>query len=188
MQTVYPPEPEVDNRVSQNPQFKHTAKEMWAEYKEYKSTKAESLIEVIRKWRKYTEFRAASKAMKQTAKKINREKLQSVADELQTAATKGDQRKVWMSARKLAPWKPFARTHMRSESGEILTPKEQLAELIQHSSNKFCQGADYSPTHCITEPILVKAQDLVWAGARKIAIPQRGAENIGPSRSVETVP
>ncbi|CAE7213616.1 TRPT1, partial [Symbiodinium natans] len=80
MQTVYPPEPEVDNRVSQNPQFKHTAKEMWAKYKEWKSTKANSLIETLRKWKKYTEFRVASKAMKQTAKKIKREKLQAVAE------------------------------------------------------------------------------------------------------------
>ena len=163
MQTVYPPEPEVDNRVSQNPQFKRTAKEMWAKYKEWKSTKADSLIAILRKWKKYTEFRVASKAMKQTAKKIKREKLQAVAEDLQVAAAKGDQRKVWMSARKLAPWKPFARTHIRSEKGEILTPKEQLAELIKHSSNKFCQGEDYSPNHRVTEPILVQAKDLVWA-------------------------
>ncbi|CAE7288038.1 TRPT1, partial [Symbiodinium natans] len=101
MQTVYPPEPAVDNRVSQNPQFKHTAKEMWAKYREWKSTKANSLIETLRKWKKYTEFRVASKAMKQTAKKIKREKLQAVAEDLQAAAAKGDQRKVWMSARKL---------------------------------------------------------------------------------------
>ncbi|CAE7475633.1 TRPT1 [Symbiodinium natans] len=94
LQTVYPPEPEVDNRVSQNPQFKHTAKEMWAKYKEWKSTKANSLIETLRKWKKYTEFRVASKAMKQTAKKIKREKLQAVAEDPQVAAAKGDQRKV----------------------------------------------------------------------------------------------
>ncbi|CAE7616365.1 TRPT1, partial [Symbiodinium natans] len=99
MQTVYPPEPAVDNRVSQNPQFKHTAKEMWAKYKEWKSTKANSLIETLRKWKKYTEFRVASKAMKQTAKKIKREKLQAVAEDLQAAAAKGDQRKTTFSQR-----------------------------------------------------------------------------------------
>jgi hypothetical protein len=83
--------------------------------------------------------------------------------DLEQEALAADQRKVWQLANRLAPWKPQARAHLRGEDGQILSPSEQLAHLIQHSRTKFGNSTDYAPAHRLTQDLNLTADALAHA-------------------------
>ena len=70
---------------------------------------------------------------------------------LAQAEQKGDQRKLWECAKRLAPWKPKDRTSLRGSAGEILAPRQQLSELVEYSRKKFCCGEPYISQHHLDE-------------------------------------
>ena len=84
-------------------------------------------------------------------KEIKKERILQTAQELAQAEVRGDQRKIWECAKKLAPWKPKNRTSLRGRAGEFLAPQQQLVELIAHSKKKFCSGEPYISQHELDE-------------------------------------
>ena len=88
----------------------------------------------------YALFHKTSRAYKAKTKEVKKERILQTAQELAQAEVRGDQRKLWECAKKLAPWKPRDLTSLRGSAGEILAPQQQLVELIARSKKKFCCG------------------------------------------------
>ena len=144
---VYRPDQQEDNRISQDVAVQFSVKSMWQTYAKFRAAKAATVKNILEKWKLYKQFQKASKHFRHTTKEIKKERITQIADELARAEVRGDQRKLWECARKLAPWKPKSRTSLRGKAGEILAPQQQLQELIKHSETKFCKGEPYLSQH-----------------------------------------
>ena len=148
---VYPLDKKEDQRLSQDPQVKLSVKEMWGTYAKYREVKTATFQNIFAKWKQYALFHKTSRAFKAKTKEVKKERILHTAQELAQAEVKGDQRKLWECAKRLAPWKPKDRTSLRGSAGEILAPQQQLAELIEYSKKKFCSGEPYISQHQLDE-------------------------------------
>ena len=148
---VYPPDQREDHRLSQDPQVQLSVKEMWRTYEKYREAKTTTFLNIFAKWRQYALFHKTSRAYKAKTKEVKKERILQTAQELAQAEIRGDQRKLWECAKKLAPWKPRDRTSLRGSAGEILAPQQQLAELIARSKQKVCCGEPYISQHQLVE-------------------------------------
>ena len=140
---VYSPDKREDHRLSQDPQVQLSVREMWQIYAKYREAKTTTIVNIFAKWKQYAAFHKTSRAYKAKTKEIKKERILQTAQDLAQAEVRGDQRKLWECAKKLAPWKPKDRTSLRGSSGEILAPMQQLTELIMYSRKKFCCGEPY---------------------------------------------
>ena len=152
VQRTYPPTAPQDARISQAPPFRTEVHKMWDMYRRIRAPAPTALQTVLQRWRLLTDFRRQSRHVRQVTREVKRAKLLQAMHNLEQAALAADQRKVWQIANRLAPWKPQARTHLRGEDGQILSPSEQLAHLIQHSRAKFGNSTDYAPAPPYTRP------------------------------------
>ena len=147
---VYPPDKREDHRLSQDPQVQLSIKEMWRTYARYREAKTATFLNIFAKWKHYALFQKTSKAYKTKTKEVKKERILQTAQELARAEVRGDQRKLWECAKKLAPWKPKDRTSLRGSAREILAPQQQV-ELIAHGKKKFCSGEPYISQHELDE-------------------------------------
>ena len=144
---VYSPDKREDHRLSQDPQVQLSVREMWQIYAKYREAKTTTIVNIFAKWKQYAAFHKTSRAYKAKTKEIKKERILQTAQDLAQAEVRGDQRKLWECAKKLAPRKPKDRTSLRGSSGEILAPMQQLTELIMYSRKKFCCGEPYISQH-----------------------------------------
>ncbi|CAE7319065.1 pol [Symbiodinium sp. CCMP2592] len=163
---MYPARGREDRRVSQDPQFTLLTKELWSLYRSYRSIGRCNRQNILRKWRLWTQFKRASKQLRDRAKKIKRQKIQDIMCELEQAAKRGDQGSTYAAVRRLAPWKPVAKPSIRGPSGELLTPTLQLQALTVHAQDKFCKGTDYRPTGVLLEGLAITSDQLQSALSR----------------------
>ena len=146
---VYYPGARDDRRLSQDPQVQLSVKAMWRTYARYREAKTATFLNIFAKWKQFALFHKTSRAYKAKTKEVKKERILQTAQELAQADQKGDQRKLWERAKRLAPWKPKDRTSLRGCAGEILAPQQQLSELVEHSKKKFCCGAPYISQHSL---------------------------------------
>ena len=152
---VYSPDARDDHRLSQDPQVQLSVRAMWNTYASYREAKLATFQNIFAKWRQFAVFHKTSRAYKLKTKEVKKERILQTAQELAQADRKGDQRKLWECAKRLAPWKPKNRTSLRGCAGEILAPQQQLSELIAYSQQKFCRGEPYNSQHCLDEDFWV---------------------------------
>ncbi|CAE7221043.1 Pol [Symbiodinium sp. CCMP2592] len=137
-----------------------------AEQMSYRSIGRCNRQNILRKWRLWTQFKRASKQLRDRAKTIKRQKIQDIMCELELAAKRGDQGSTYAAVRRLAPWKPVAKPSIRGPSGELLTPTLQLQALTVHAQDKFCKGTDYRPTGVLLEGLAITSDQLQSALSR----------------------
>ena len=102
---------------------------------------------ILRLWRQWAHFQSASKTMRQQAKQTKRTLILDVMHKLEDAAARNDLHQVYTQAKRLAPWKPTSKSHLRGADGQIPSPQEQVMKLQQHSRTKFCKDPPLAPTH-----------------------------------------
>ena len=163
VQRIYPPTAPQDERISQALPLRTEVHKMWDTCRRIRAPAPTILQTVLNRWRLLTDFRRQSRHIRRVTREVKRAKLLQAMRDLEQAALAADQRKVWQIANRLAPWKPQARTHLRGEDGQILSPSEQLAHLIQHSRAKFGNSTDYAPTRRLTRDLNLTEDALAHA-------------------------
>ena len=183
---VYSPDARDDHRLSQDPQVQLSVRAMWNTYASYREAKLATFQNIFAKWRQFAVFHKTSRAYKLKTKEVKKERILQTAQELAQADKKGDQRKLWECAKRLAPWKPKDRTSLRGCAGEILAPQQQLSELIAYSQQKFCRGEPYISQHCLDEDFWVDPVQLEQYLGK---LPMRKAvpKHVAPASSMETM-
>ena len=101
---VYSPDARDDHRLSQDPQVQISVKAMWNTYASYREAKTATFQNIFAKWKQFALFHKTSRAYKMKTKEVKKERLLQTAQELAQADKKGDQRKLWECAKRLAPW------------------------------------------------------------------------------------
>ena len=132
---VYPPDKREDHRLLQDPQVQLSVKEMWKTYAKYREAKTTTFLNIFAKRRQYALFHKTSRAYKAKTKEVKKERILQTAQELAQAEIRGDQRKLWECAKKLAPWKPRDRRAL----GEVLEkfwPHSNSLLSSSHTANR----------------------------------------------------
>ena len=135
---VYPPDRREDHRLLQDPQVQLSIKEMWRTYAKYREAKTASFMNIFAKWKHHALFQKTSKAYKTKTKEVKKERILHTAQESAQAEVRGDQRKLWECAKKLAPWKPKDRTSLRGRAPEKFWPHSNNLLSLSHTARKNC--------------------------------------------------
>ena len=171
----YPAETPQDCRVCANAGFKTAVQEMWHANHQLRKHRVVVLANIWQVWKCFTKSHALSKTLKAKAKQAKQEKVRTVMQELEQAASAGDQYRVYQSAKQLAPWKPNTKVVIRGPEGQMLNHAEQLQALQAHAKLKFCVQQDYYPGPFLIHGVAIAEQDLQMALAtlptRKAAPP-----------------
>ena len=118
----FPPISKPDGRVSAQLEFLQITKQM--SYNLFRKRRVACAGNILRLWRQWAHFQRASKAMRQQAQQTKRALILDVMHKLEDAAARNDLHQVYTQAKRLAPWNPASRSHLRGADGQILRPQE----------------------------------------------------------------
>ena len=99
MTALFPPKTPHDNRVSASPVYRSGVKEMWSAYHACRKTMVCTVPNILKAWSSFAKFRVRSRSMKTAATSIKKEKILQTLLQLENAASKGDQIRVYQAAR-----------------------------------------------------------------------------------------
>ena len=108
--------------------------QMWAAFRAWKSCRLFGV------WKQYSQFRAASKALRQASVQARRKRLHDFIDRAARAAAKDQMNELFQVTRALAPKQRAERVVIRSPDGHMLAPREQFQAILTYFTHAFSVG------------------------------------------------
>ncbi|CAE7840054.1 pol [Symbiodinium sp. CCMP2592] len=156
----FPVQPKPDNRISNNPQYKASARQTWALYARLKSASVVTFSHIWRKWRLLVQFRKASRALRQQSKDLKRAFYEQQIQEAEEAAARHDQRTLYQIVKRMAPKSYKTASRLLGPDGRLMTPSGELQAILQHGKQTFAALIDVEHPLEPDEPLHIPEQSL----------------------------
>ncbi|CAE7771585.1 pol [Symbiodinium sp. CCMP2592] len=156
----FPVKPKPDNRISNNPQYKASARQTWALYARLKSASVVTFSHIWRKWRLLVQFRKASRALRQQSKDLKRAFYEQQIQEAEEAAARHDQRTLYQIVKRMAPKSYKTASRLLGPDGRLMTPSGELQAILQHGKQTFAALIDVEHPLEPDEPLHIPEQSL----------------------------
>ena len=141
----FPPAGKPDCRISAHPAFRASAKATWALHRCFKRPGLLLMRNIFDRLRYYTAFLRASKALRQQSLTLKRQFLRDQLDQAENAAKQGDQRALFLVARRLAPRSHRGTIRLQDASGRALSASAAMQAIVAYSNSTFAASPDTLP-------------------------------------------
>ena len=176
----FPPRAKPDCRISAHPTYRASASHTWELYRRMKALSSRSLSSIWQKWRAYTSFQRASKALKQQSRQRKTAFHQAQLQHAEAAAQKGDHRGLFQVVKQLAPRRMRGVSRLKDAEGHLLSAQAELQAVLKYSKETFACLPDEVPQLPMTVGLVFREEDLGYELAALNpykAVPQHIAPN-----------
>ncbi|CAE7423381.1 Pol, partial [Symbiodinium sp. CCMP2592] len=155
------PPPAGQHRLAlwQTPPMQDGIRSMWQAYRVWKTAKAQAQHNPLYVSRCYHHFKTAHKAFRRAGKEAKKHWFHGRLQELQTAASSGDSRKLYAGIRTLAPKSSKPKVQLRDSGGHLQDPKTQLKQLETHYRKLYAADEDGSIQGPQRQPIHIEVTE-----------------------------
>ncbi|CAE7840044.1 unnamed protein product [Symbiodinium sp. CCMP2592] len=143
----------------QTPPMQDGIRSMWQAYRVWKTAKAQAQHNPLYVSRCYHHFKTAHKAFRRAGKEAKKHWFHGRLQELQTAASSGDSRKLYAGIRTLAPKSSKPKVQLRDSGGHLQDPKTQLKQLETHYRKLYAADEDGSIQGPQRQPIHIEVTE-----------------------------
>ena len=134
----FPPEVRKAHPNAIRPEAKSAVARMWESYREWRSGKWRAARgRLFQAWRKYADFKAASKHLRKVSVQARRQRIYAIIDRAAQAASKDQMNELYNVTRILAPRQRRERVRVRALNGAMLTPYGQFQEIDKYFRTAF---------------------------------------------------
>ncbi|CAE7864490.1 LINE-1 retrotransposable element ORF2 protein [Symbiodinium microadriaticum] len=159
-QHAFPPQPKPDVRVSAHPAFRVTARSVWHLYRQFKRPNVCALHTIFSKWRLAAQFARASQILRRQSAALKRQYFESQVELAEQAASRGDQRGLFLIVRRLSPKTRKLASRLRGADGCLLSAQEELQHITAYGNQTFAAKLDNYPIAPLAQDIHISDQDL----------------------------
>ena len=136
-QTFFPPAGRCDGRVSAHPAFRASASATWELRRRFKRSGLLLVRNVFDRLKYYTDFLKASKALRSQSQALKKKFLQDQLNQAEQAARQGDQRALFLVARRLAPRSHGGTIRPQDSTGKALGSHAAMQAIVAYSTATF---------------------------------------------------
>ena len=141
----FPPAGYSDRRVSAHPEFRASARATWALRRRFKQSGLLLVRNVFDRLKHYAAFLRASKALRRQSFALKKQFLQDQISVAEQAAKQGDQRALFLVARKLAPRSHRGTIRLQNSEGKALSSQAAMQAIVAYSNATFAASPDTMP-------------------------------------------
>ena len=84
----------------------------------------------------------------QAAKQAQKDRVRQFLSQVDQALAEGDQHVAFKTSQLLRPWRPARRAQLKSDTGHIVSPADELTKLRQYAEGHFCGSRSPCSSAC----------------------------------------